>query len=224
MLLENTPAPRVSLPLARVRTSVVVPLWLADGTQVSSEMITFDGLVDDREHLAVAFGDVLTWETPLVRLHSECLTGDVFGSARCDCGSQLREFLSLMRQEGGLLLYLRQEGRGIGLYNKLDAYRLQDGGMDTFEANRALNFSDDQRIYLVAAQMLLALGISEIEILSNNPEKVRQLRAYGISIPRQRLTGVHVTDANRQYLKAKMTYAGHLINIEQQIASGGMLP
>lgn len=224
MLLGDAPVSSVPLPPARVRTSVAVPLWVADETQVPSEMITFDGLVDGHEHLAVVFGNALTWNLPLVRLHSECLTGDVLGSARCDCGPQLREFLSVMRQEAGVLLYLRQEGRGIGLYNKLDAYRLQDGGMDTFEANRALNFSDDQRIYPAAAQMLLALGIQEIEILSNNPEKIRQLRAYGISIPLQRLTGVHLTDINRRYLETKMTHAGHLINIDQQITSGGMLP
>jgi GTP cyclohydrolase II len=202
------------MPPARVRTRVVVPLRLADETHTSAQMITFDGLVDDREHLAVVFGDALTKDIPMVRVHSECLTGDVFGSIRCDCGPQLHECLDILYREGGIMLYLRQEGRGIGLYNKLDAYRLQDNGLDTFEANRALNFSDDQRIYLVAAQMLLALGIAEIEILSNNPEKIRQLRGYGVSVVRQRLTGVHLTEANRRYLEAKMLHAGHLINID----------
>lgn len=202
-----------ALPPAAVRTSVVMPLRLADETHAPATLVTFDGLVDGREHLAVVFGDGLTSEIPLVRVHSECMTGDVFGSTRCDCGPQLHECLGILRQEGGIMLYLRQEGRGIGLYNKLDAYRLQDNGMDTFEANRALNFADDQRVYLVAAQMLLALGISEIEILSNNPEKIRQLRTYGVSIARQRLTGVYLTDANRRYLEAKRLHAGHLINI-----------
>lgn len=204
----------VSLPPARVRVEVPVPLRLVDETEVSSQMITFDGLVDGREHLAIVFGGALSSACPLVRVHSECMTGDVFGSARCDCGPQFRECLAILEKEGGIMLYLRQEGRGIGLYNKLDAYRLQDNGMDTFEANRALNFADDQRTYLAAAQMLLALGVSEMEILSNNPEKVRQLRACGLSVARQRLTGVHVTEANRRYLEAKMLHAGHLINID----------
>jgi GTP cyclohydrolase II len=204
----------VVLPPARVRADVTVQLRLMDQTEVSTQMITFDGLVDGLEHLAIVFGDALTSACPLVRVHSECLTGDVFGSVRCDCGPQFREALAILEKEGGIVLYLRQEGRGIGLYNKLDAYRLQDNGMDTFEANRALNFSDDQRIYLAAAQMLLTLGVSEIEILSNNPEKVRQLRACGLSVARQRPTGVHLTEANRRYLEAKMLQAGHLINID----------
>ncbi|WP_329376725.1 GTP cyclohydrolase II [Streptomyces sp. NBC_01351] len=191
-----------------------VPLEVAGGEFALTEIITFDGLDDGREHLVVVFGDALDQPVPIVRLHSECLTGDVLGSSRCDCGPQLQEAIALMCERGGILLYLRQEGRDIGLYNKLDAYALQDTGMDTFEANRALNFLDDQRTYSSAAQMLVALGLKEVEILSNNPEKIRQLRESGVVVHSQRLTGVHVTDSNRKYLKAKVVHAGHSIDID----------
>jgi GTP cyclohydrolase II len=199
----------------RVRTRVEVPLEVAPGVFAASEIITFDGLADGGEHLMVVFGGALSQSRPLVRLHSECLTGDVLGSARCDCGAQLREAITLMRAKSGLLLYLRQEGRGIGLYNKIDAYALQDEGMDTFEANRALNFDDDQRTYGVAAQMLVAVGHSDVDVLSNNPEKIRQLRESGVRVHRQRLTAVHLTAANRRYLKAKVELAGHTISIDR---------
>lgn len=196
--------------MAKVRATIVIPMQSDQGLE-PSQMITFRGLVDGREHLAVVFGNALLKDRPLVRVHSECLTGDVFRSARCDCGAQLRESLVTLQSEGGILLYLRQEGRDIGLYNKLDAYGLQDRGMNTYEANRALNFQDDQRVYAVAAQILFALGIRTIEILSNNPEKIKQLEEYGVVVHRQRLTGVHVTEANRRYLQAKMKH-DHAIN------------
>ena len=118
---------------------------------------------------------------PLVRPHSECLTGDVFGSQRCDCGPQLREAVERIAEAGGYLLYLRQEGRGIGLYAKLDAYALQDTGLDTYEANVALGHGEDERSYLVAAQMLHALGVSRVALLSNNPDKARAARAGSAS-------------------------------------------
>ncbi len=140
---------------------------------------------------------------PLVRLHSECLTGDVLGSARCDCGPQLREAVLRIRDVGGYLLYLRQEGRGIGLYNKLDAYALQDLGLDTYEANLALGFDADERTYAVAAEMLLALGVERVELLTNNPDKPAQLRAAGIRVDRCHPTGLHVSPANGDYLAAK---------------------
>ncbi|MFM9442788.1 GTP cyclohydrolase II [Streptomyces acidiscabies] len=209
---ESTSESRSGAP--RIRTRVSVPLEVADGEFAVTEVITFEGLDDGREHLVVVFGDALEQPVPIVRLHSECLTGDVLGSTRCDCGPQLREAMTLMHRCGGILLYLRQEGRDIGLYNKLDAYALQDTGMDTFEANRALNFLDDQRTYTSAAQMLVALGLKEVEILSNNPEKIRQLRENGVLVQGQRLTGVHVTDSNREYLKAKVVHAGHSIDID----------
>lgn len=145
---------------------------------------------------------------PLVRLHSECLTGDLLGSARCDCGPQLDEALALLSRRGGALLYLRQEGRGIGLANKLDAYLLQDAGADTFEANRLLGRDDDERDYATAAAMLHALGLTRVLLLTNNPDKERQLRAHGIDVVRSVPTGVHRTPANSAYLEAKAR-SGH---------------
>ena len=143
--------------------------------------------------------------------HSECLTGDVFGSLRCDCGPQLREAAERIAQAGGFLLYLRQEGRGIGLYAKLDAYALQDGGLDTYAANRALGRGDDERDYTTAAQMLHALGAPSIDLLSNNPDKATQLEALGVTVGVRVPTGVHLSGANAAYLRAKVTHTAHTI-------------
>jgi GTP cyclohydrolase II len=202
------------LPPVRIRTSVTIPLQLGPDRFEPAEVISFHGLADQGEHVAVVFGDAREQDVPLVRVHSECLTGDVLGSARCDCGPQLRESLDLLEKAGGVLLYLRQEGRGIGLYNKLEAYLLQDVGMDTFAANRALNFGDDLRDYRVAAQMLSALGIHQVDVLTNNPDKTARLRENGIVVRRSQPTGVYVTHANRRYLMAKIDHAGHEINVE----------
>ena len=181
------------------RTSVMIPIGPAG---VAAEFIGFDGL-DGLEHVAIRFaGRRPDPSRPiLVRLHSECLTGDIFASARCDCGNQLQEAVELLSEEGGILLYLRQEGRGIGLYAKLDAYRLQDKGIDTYAANRWLNLPEDARNYTVGARMLQALGVDRIRLLTNNPDKVAQLSAAGIDVAEVRRTGVYVTDANRAYLR-----------------------
>src|SRR5215217_9550965 len=166
------------LPDAAVRTQVSVPLRFPDGYATTAQVMSFTGLVDGAEHLALRLGHPA--DVPLVRPHSECRTGDVFGSQRCDCGPQLREAVEWIADSGGFLLYLRQEGRGIGLYAKLDAYALQEAGMDTYEANVALGRGEDERDYRAAAQMLRALDVERIRLLSNNPDKAVQLDALGV--------------------------------------------
>jgi GTP cyclohydrolase II len=206
------------LPTATIRTQVSVPLRFADGYATTARLFSFDGLVDGQENLAFGLGDraaaVAPAEpdaVPLVRPHSECLTGDVFGSQRCDCGAQLREAVELIADRGGYLLYLRQEGRGIGLYAKLDAYALQDTGLDTYEANLALGHREDERCYLVAVQMLQALGVSRVALLSNNPDKAWQLRRFGVTVTTRVPTGVHVSAANARYLATKARKGAHML-------------
>ena len=207
------------LPTATIRTQVELPLRLPDGYVADARVFSFDGLVDGREHLAFALGDRLApfpaddRHVPLIRLHSECLTGDVFGSERCDCGPQLREAVERIVAVGGYLLYLRQEGRGIGLYSKLAAYALQDAGADTYEANVALGHAEDERSYLAAAQMLQALGASTVALLSNNPDKARQLRSWGVTVVEQVPTGVHLSDANQRYLETKARRGRHTLDL-----------
>jgi len=183
-----------------------VPITIGDG-RAPAEFIGFDGL-DGGEHIAIRLrGRPREVSQPtLVRLHSECLTGDIFGSTRCDCGRQLHEAIEQLTEEGGVLLYLRQEGRGIGLYAKFEAYHLQDRGIDTYAANRQLGLPEDARDFNLAARMLLALNIDRIRLLTNNPDKVSQLRAAGIDVAEIRRTGVFVTDANRAYLQAKLEH------------------
>ena len=184
-------------------------------------MLTFDGLVDKLDHLALGLGAMARWpvslpatdSVPLVRPHSECLTGDVFGSQRCDCGAQLREAVERIAETGGYLLYLRQEGRGIGLYNKLDAYVLQDAGLDTYQANVALGHEADERDYTAAAQMLHALGSTRVALLTNNPDKIDQLDRLGITVTDQVPTGVHVSATNAGYLAAKVRHGGHTLHL-----------
>ncbi|MER7693918.1 GTP cyclohydrolase II [Streptomyces sp. NPDC097610] len=203
-------------PTATVRTRVTVPLRFGDGYSVDAELVTFHGLTDDKEHLAVVLGK--PGATPLVRLHSECLTGDVFGSARCDCGPQLREAVEQIAERGGVLLYLRQEGRGIGLYNKLDAYALQDQGLDTYAANAALGLPEDGRDYTAAAQMLQALGIDDLDLLSNNPDKAEQLRDLGVTVSHRVPTGVFTTAHNVRYLRAKVLQTQHTLPLPELTA------
>ncbi|GAA2132621.1 GTP cyclohydrolase II [Kitasatospora kazusensis] len=188
---------------AAVRSRVRIPLTFPDGYRAEAEVFTFHGLTDGAEHLALALGTPAPGAAPLVRLHSECLTGDVFGSARCDCGPQLREAVERITEAGGYLLYLRQEGRGIGLYNKLDAYALQDSGLDTYQANTALGLPEDGRDYSAAAQMLETLDATTIRLLSNNPDKAGQLTTLGIDVTERVPTGVHVSESNVHYLRTK---------------------
>lgn len=195
---------------ATVRARVGVTLDRAEGRR--AELVTFSGLPDPGEHIAVIVPHP-AHGVPVVRVHSECLTGDVLGSARCDCGTQLDEALRRVADEGGVVLYLRQEGRGIGLYNKLDAYLLQDRGADTFEANQLIGRGADERDYGVAAAMLHALGLDRIRLLTNNPDKVAQLREHEIDVVSVIPTGVHVTAENARYLEAKALRGGHTIAV-----------
>ncbi|MFK4762785.1 GTP cyclohydrolase II [Microbacterium sp. ZW T5_45] len=209
------------VPVATERTRVRVPLRFADGFETTADVVTFDGLVDGKEHLLLGLGDwraaldraAAGGEAPLVRPHSECLTGDVFGSQRCDCGPQLREAVERIADAGGFLLYLRQEGRGIGLYAKLDAYALQDSGLDTYEANVALGRGEDEREYTAAAQMLRAVGADSIRLLSNNPDKAQQLEGLGIRVVERVPTGVHLSTANTRYLEAKRDHTAHTLDL-----------
>ncbi|GAA3565255.1 GTP cyclohydrolase II [Amycolatopsis ultiminotia] len=202
---------------ARVRTRVRIPLRFDGSPAVEADAITFTGLSDGLEHLAFALGD--PGPVPLVRMHSECLTGDVFGSARCDCGPQLREAIGWIGETGGYLLYLRQEGRGIGLYNKLDAYALQDGGLDTYAANEALGLPEDARDYTAAAQMLTALGVHRLDLLSNNPDKSAQLTAHGLQVREHVPTGVFATETNVRYLRAKVEHTGHRLALPADLGT-----
>jgi len=204
---------------ATIRTQVELPLRFADGYTTDARVFSFDGLVDGREHLAFALGDRTAPHfaadrcVPLIRPHSQCLTGDVFGSQRCDCGPQLREAVERIAEAGGYLLYLRQEGRGIGLYSKLEAYALQDAGIDTYDANLALGHDEDERSYAAAAQMLQALGVSRVALLSNNPDKARQLRSCGVTVVEQVPTGVYVSATNHRYLETKARRGLHTLEL-----------
>jgi GTP cyclohydrolase II len=217
------------LPPATIRTQVEVPLRFPDGCTIGARVFSFEGLVDGLEHLAFALGDLTAVQSadrrrvPLVRPHSECLTGDVFGSQRCDCGPQLREAVERIAEVGGYVLYLRQEGRGIGLYSKLEAYALQDAGIDTYDANLALGHDEDERSYVVAAQMLRALGVFRIALLSNNPDKARQLRSCGVTVVEQVPTGVYVSPSNHRYLETKARRGRHTLELPAE-SSAAALP
>ena len=176
-----------------------------------TQIVAFRASDDGQEHVALVIG-AFGGKPPLVRLHSECLTGDVFGSLKCDCGPQLREALHIIGQNGGgVLLYLRQEGRGIGLANKIRAYSLQDRGLDTVDANRRLGFADDARDYGHAAAMLRALGIGEVRLLTNNPNKVAGLEAAGIRVAERVAHHMPANPHNADYLATKRRRSGHLL-------------
>jgi 3,4-dihydroxy 2-butanone 4-phosphate synthase / GTP cyclohydrolase II len=172
----------------------------------------YGSLIDKQNQVALVMGDVRTPEPVLVRVHSECLTGDIFGSSRCDCGDQLDRALGLIAAEGrGVLLYLRQEGRGIGLVHKLMAYQLQDQGQDTVEANESLGFKADQRDYGIGAQILAELGLSKIRLMTNNPRKFVGLEGYGLEIVERVPLEIAASDSSRRYLRTKKEKLGHLL-------------
>ncbi len=203
---------RVSIDMAEVRARV--DFKVGAKSNIDAEILSFHGLKTDKEHVAIIFKQAdQTQDMPLVRMHSECLTGDVFHSSRCDCGEQLEETINRMGESGGIILYLRQEGRGIGLYNKIDAYRLQSQGMNTYEANNHLGFDDDLRDFTEAAQMLEALGVNKIRLVTNNPKKIRELSEYGIEIGEVVNTSAHIKDGNENYLKAKVSHGKHDLKV-----------
>ncbi|MGK0724564.1 bifunctional 3,4-dihydroxy-2-butanone-4-phosphate synthase/GTP cyclohydrolase II [Aerococcus urinaeequi] len=175
---------------------------------------TFVNDIDNQEHVALVKGDISGKKNVLTRLHSECLTGDVLGSNRCDCGEQLHEALRKINEAGqGVLLYLRQEGRGIGLVNKIKAYQLQEEGLDTVEANHALGFPDDLREYHTAAQMLAELGVASIDLMTNNPDKIAQLEEAGIQVENRVAIEMAANPDDENYLLTKKIKMGHLLDI-----------
>lgn len=176
--------------------------------------VVYRNAVDGREHLALVKGKVGSGAPVLVRIHSQCLTGDVFGSERCDCGDQLRRAIELIDAEGkGVLVYMHQEGRGIGLANKILAYALQDQGRDTVEANLELGFKDDGRDYGISAQILRDLGVNRIRLLTNNPKKIDGLTRYGIEVVERQAIEIAPHEGTRRYLQAKQQKLGHLLSV-----------
>lgn len=186
-----------------------------DGAE-DSVIISFRAEGDEAVHLALVIGKGEDAELPLVRVHSSCVTGDLLGSLRCDCGSQLKMAISAIKNHGyGVLLYLNQEGRGIGIANKIRAYQLQEQGMDTYEANHALGFAHDERDFTIAASILKALGIGKIKLLSNNPHKVSELRKLGIIIAKREPLITKIGKHNKDYMTAKAKKAGHILTIDE---------
>lgn len=179
------------------------------------ELVGFDNQLDGKEHIAIVKGDVAGKENVLVRIHSECFTGDILGSYRCDCGSQLKKAMRTIEDKGeGIVLYLRQEGRGIGLINKIKAYKLQDSGLDTVDANLALGFGEDERDYAVAAQMLKALGVKSVVLMTNNPAKIEGLESYGMKVVKRAEIEIKPNEVNEKYLRTKFERMGHKLHFD----------
>jgi 3,4-dihydroxy 2-butanone 4-phosphate synthase/GTP cyclohydrolase II len=199
----------MSIPSVQCLTSARIPT--VDGEFTLS---LYENSEDDKDHLALVYGDIDTEENVLVRVHSECFTGDVLGSLRCDCGEQLDASMRRIASEGaGVLLYLRQEGRGIGLHSKLKAYNLQDEGYDTVEANQMLGHGADERDYSIGAQILKDLGVQSIRLLTNNPEKIESLEEHGISVAERVPLQPHVNRHNSDYLRTKVDRMRHLLEL-----------
>lgn len=198
------------------RLAIATRARLPVAASEEGEIVVFRSPDDIREHVAFVVGSQSSERVPLVRLHSECLTGDILGSLRCDCGPQLDHALAAMAEEAaqggwGVLLYLRQEGRGIGLVNKLRAYRLQDDGFDTLEANRRLGLPEEARDFPVAARMLKLLGIGTVRLMTNNPAKVAALEAAGVAVAERVPHALPANPHNARYLATKRDHAGHLL-------------
>jgi GTP cyclohydrolase II len=208
LLIEEVSSEELNTALVRIEAIADLPTRFGD-----FHIVAFSNNLDDKEHVAIFKGDILNAEHVPVRLHSECLTGDVMGSYRCDCRDQLEHALKkINKMETGIVLYLRQEGRGIGLTNKIRAYSLQDQGLDTVEANVALGFRDDERDYTIAAEMLKALKVNSVRLMTNNPKKIDQLKSHGIQVS-ERLPHILPTNKhNKAYLKTKATKSGHMID------------
>lgn len=195
--------------ILKIRNKVRIPIL---DTKLETQFVIFDGVA--QEHIAILFGEIDISKTVLVRIHSECLTGDVFGSFLCDCGNQLMEAIRRIDERGsGVLVYLRQEGRGIGLYSKIDAYALQSQGVDTFTANKLLGYADDLRTYDDAVAILKALEIERIDIITNNPEKISCMSDGGIIVNHICSTGVYLNEFNKNYLLSKAKNKNHTIKI-----------
>lgn len=177
------------------------------------QIVAFLNSEDEKDHVALVRGDVFGKSDVLVRIHSECLTGDAFGSLRCDCHDQLDISMErIASHNNGVLLYMRQEGRGIGLINKIRAYQLQDFGYDTFEANKALGFEDDERDYRIAAHMLMALNVRSVRLLTNNPAKINDLKRHGVEVTGREPILVTPNEYNKRYLKSKYEKSCHMLD------------